>query len=267
MPMWWRGSPTTYRRGWPAIAVPGCSVSRICALCSRPADTSRRWSTRRATPGRTSAPQAWTSPIRTSGSSQASSTRTPGGHTSSPGAATAAARRRTHHNCSAAPVWRHWSRLPVPTCSNTEHREGVYDNRFRKAGRPAQAGRPAARYHGLDTDNPGPGRPLCRRHRGQAVDSNRSAEGREGDLTGNDRAWLSHAVTCAGGDFAGAADPRADGGIELWAEQSAVRAAATGRVTGTRRCHGDERTAEDIPCGVAVHPHVRDRPRRSALLL
>ena len=99
---------------------------------------------------------------------------------------------------------------------------GLYDNRFRRAGRPAQAGRPAARYHGLDTDNPGPGRPVCRRHRGQAVDSHRSAAGGEGSLQGNDRAWLSHAVTCAGGDFAGAADPRADGGIELRAEQGAV---------------------------------------------
>ena len=82
---------------------PAARTSRICASCSRPADTSRRWSTRRATPRRTSGPQTWTSPIRSSGWSRPSSTRIPGGQTSSPGSATAAARRRTHQSRSAAP--------------------------------------------------------------------------------------------------------------------------------------------------------------------
>jgi poly(3-hydroxyalkanoate) synthetase len=60
----------------------------------------------------------WTSPIRHSGWSRPTSTRIPGGRTSSPGSANAAARSKPPPRSLAGQAWRRWNPLREATCWN-----------------------------------------------------------------------------------------------------------------------------------------------------
>src|SRR6185437_13658482 len=121
MRMWWRASPTIFRRGRPAIAVPGCWAARISDSSSPRAGTSPHSLTRPEIPRRPISSEPSMSPILPRGRKRLRKTGIPGGRTLLRGSPTAAGGRRTRRCRSAGPACRRLSPHRAATCSKSDN--------------------------------------------------------------------------------------------------------------------------------------------------